>query len=82
MTLARPMSTLTFIVLESPNPALAAVGDELTLEEAAQLTESNAKEMFTQAFLAAELRCFGFRFRIKRDPPFHPEELDGQDTEP
>ena len=65
-------TTLTFIVLETPNPALAAVGDELTLEQAAQLTESNANEMFTQAFLAAELRYFGFRFRIQRDPPLRP----------
>jgi len=68
------MSTRTFIITETPDPKLAKVGDELTLEEAAQLTEANAKEMFTQAYLAAELRYLGFRFRIKRDPPFRPDE--------
>jgi hypothetical protein len=72
------MSTLTFIVLETPNPTLAAVGDELTLEQAAQLTESNAKEMFAQAFLAAELRYFGFRFRIKRDPPLFSDNRENK----
>jgi hypothetical protein len=68
------MSTLTFIVTETPDPKLATVGARLTLEDAAQLLELNAQEMFTQAFLAAELRYFGFRFRIKRNPPFHPDE--------
>jgi len=62
------MSTLTFIVTETPDPRLATVGTRFTLEEAARLLELNAQEMFSQAYLAAELRCCGFRFRIVRDP--------------
>ena len=63
------MSRLTFIVTETPDPKLAKVGAQLTLDEAAQLLELNAQEMFTRAYLAAELRCCGFRFRIVRDSP-------------
>ena len=53
---------------QSPDPNLVTVGTELTLEEAAQLIESNARDLFTEAYLAASVTCCGITMRIVRHP--------------
>ena len=62
------MSTLTFIVTETPDPQLAKFGTRLTLEEAAQLLELNAHDLFTQAYLAATVPHCRFVLRVVQDP--------------
>lgn len=56
---------MTFEVLTTPDPKLAAVGDVLTLAQAAQLLELNASELRTRCAMAASVSCSGFKLRVK-----------------
>jgi hypothetical protein len=62
------MTKLTFIVTETPNWRLVSVGTQLGLEEAAQLLELNAHDLFTQAYLSTSVTHCGFTMRVLRQP--------------
>jgi hypothetical protein len=62
------MAALTFIVIETPDPGIAKAGAQMTLEQAAQLLEVNAHDLFTQAYLAASVMHCGFVLRVVHDP--------------
>ena len=61
------MALLTFIVRETPDAKLVKVGARLTLEEAAQLLELNAHELYGHAYLVESVTHCGFTIRVLHD---------------
>ena len=69
------MALLTFIVRKTPEAKLVTVGARLTLEEAAQLLELNAHDLYGHAYLADSVTHSGFTMRV-----LHDQERDSDDS--
>ncbi|OAI56756.1 hypothetical protein AYO49_00575 [Verrucomicrobiaceae bacterium SCGC AG-212-N21] len=66
---------MKFRITQSPDVIGYSSGTVLTLEQAAQLLELNAKEMAVRSRMAAAVMDQGFRFEIEREPgDWEPEE--------